>query len=236
MRSERRYQGFTLIELLVVIAIIAILAAILFPVFARARENARKSTCQSNLKQLSLASLQYAQDYDEMYPSCRVAPNMCSGQANYKLTLVWAEEIFPYVKNSGVYVCPSRVSLNWGECGNTPDSARALIPKNHYGVNCKPFTYGLAMASVQMPASLFYISDSPLGADYAKLFWNPNTNCVASGQMPIANVDIHMGGLNMAYADGHVKWLPYQKVLGPDRSLAGNYLPWWNGTTVYPGY
>ena len=70
---RRRIPGFTLIELLVVIAIIAILAAILFPVFARARENARKSTCQSNLKQIGMAVQMYAQDYDEIYPGISMA-------------------------------------------------------------------------------------------------------------------------------------------------------------------
>lgn len=90
--------GFTLIELLVVIAIIAILAAILFPVFAKAREKARQSTCISNLKQLGLAFSQYIEDNNELYPPLYnpgVTPNT-----------FWASEIFPYVKSGGVYACP----------------------------------------------------------------------------------------------------------------------------------
>lgn len=90
-------RAFTLIELLVVIAIIALLAAILFPVFGRARANARRSSCASNLKQLGLASLQYSQDYDEMF--VRAANGGVSG---------WAGRLYPYVKNTQIYICPEQ--------------------------------------------------------------------------------------------------------------------------------
>ncbi|MBC7287115.1 MAG: DUF1559 domain-containing protein [Armatimonadetes bacterium] len=94
-------RGFTLIELLVVIAIIAILAAILFPVFARAREKARQASCQSNLKQLALGTLMYVQDYDEKFPLWhRMQP------AN-QWPLAPAAAVFPYVKNTQLYECPS---------------------------------------------------------------------------------------------------------------------------------
>src|SRR5688572_12801376 len=93
-------RGFTLIELLVVIAIIAILAAILFPVFARARENARRASCQSNLKQVGLGLLQYSQDYDERFPILyyNVMPVPNEG---------WASFIQPYMKSSQVFQCAS---------------------------------------------------------------------------------------------------------------------------------
>src|SRR3954470_18379090 len=89
-------QAFTLIELLVVIAIIAILAAILFPVFGRARENARRSSCQSNLKQIGLGIMQYTQDYDERMP-----PRRTTNQTESFRTLV-----FPYIKSTQLFVCP----------------------------------------------------------------------------------------------------------------------------------
>src|SRR5260221_9370599 len=106
-------KGFTLIELLVVIAIIAILAAILFPVFAQARESARKASCQSNLKQLALAVGMYKQDYDETYPLGGWRPNGVG-------TNDWQNTIAPYVKNKGVYRCPSSSELD--EDPNNPRS------------------------------------------------------------------------------------------------------------------
>ena len=100
-------SAFTLIELLVVIAIIAILAAILFPVFARARENARRSSCQSNLKQIGLGILQYVQDYDERMPS-GLYPESGNPLANLlHAGQGWAGQIYPYVKSSQIYACPS---------------------------------------------------------------------------------------------------------------------------------
>jgi prepilin-type N-terminal cleavage/methylation domain-containing protein len=110
----RSRAAFTLIELLVVIAIIAILAAILFPVFAQARERARQISCVSNMKQLGLAVMMYAQDYDETYPLT----------ANYGVApdpTIWPEALQPYIKNQGVFNCPSAsgagYAVNWAQRG-----------------------------------------------------------------------------------------------------------------------
>src|SRR5690349_17447595 len=109
MRNQEQARGFTLIELLVVIAIIAILAAILFPVFAQARAAARKTTCISNLKQLALGQTMYVQDYDEKF--CKwvpgaTAPNVDSWNQPQGAGW-WMNEIYPYIKNLGIYECPN---------------------------------------------------------------------------------------------------------------------------------
>jgi prepilin-type N-terminal cleavage/methylation domain-containing protein/prepilin-type processing-associated H-X9-DG protein len=125
-QNSLRKVGFTLIELLVVIAIIALLAAILFPVFSRARENARRSSCQSNLKQVGLGVAQYVQDYDEKYPmgeiypwdnndkACALAAAQSAGAPIVFKTmsatagsLMWMSQIYPYVRSTQIYYCPS---------------------------------------------------------------------------------------------------------------------------------
>ena len=103
MRSRSKGGGFTLIELLVVIAIIAILAAILFPVFAQARESARATSCLSNMKQIGLSLRMYSQDYDETYPNIRLLD--VDGNLNHGM--IWKNVVQVYIKNKGVWGCPS---------------------------------------------------------------------------------------------------------------------------------
>jgi prepilin-type N-terminal cleavage/methylation domain-containing protein/prepilin-type processing-associated H-X9-DG protein len=120
----RTSKAFTLIELLVVIAIIAILAAILFPVFAKVREKARQTSCLSNEKQLGLAFIQYSEDNNETYPM--------NGAGGSSLGVGWAGQIYPYVKSTGVYHCPDDPTTPISETTNgTPDTA---VPVS-YGVN-----------------------------------------------------------------------------------------------------
>lgn len=143
-----RKSGFTLIELLVVIAIIAILAAILFPVFARARENARRASCQSNLKQIGLGIMQYTQDYDEAYPL--VGGNEYSNNAS-RYTPSWRVKIYPYVKSTQLFVCPSNV-----------DSKNVADPDTAAGVTGGPLysTFGTGYGAANFPQPQINVSYS----------------------------------------------------------------------------
>lgn len=160
MKAVASRRGFTLIELLVVIAIIAILAAILFPVFAQARESARKTSSLSNVKQIGLGAMMYVQDYDEMYPcnswdtpAIGTADND-SGRANYLTAVQWPWRIMPYIKNKQIFVCPSdpaRGKNGWrgyesgiGESGC--DTAWGIPTPISYGHNQHLFGYGGAPA------------------------------------------------------------------------------------------
>jgi prepilin-type N-terminal cleavage/methylation domain-containing protein/prepilin-type processing-associated H-X9-DG protein len=197
-------RGFTLIELLVVIAIIAILAAILFPVFAKAREKARQSSCLSNTKQLGLAVMSYAQDYDEKLPGSYIYEG-APGDLNVLMS--FGALCLPYIKNSQIFVCPSGAGVS-GWTGSD-----LLIPKNSYWAPDASFC-----AMVNTKLSLGGI-DSPSDSI---LFFDNNTNsgmwefvCPAPGTAQ-AYVDYlnnpaygqrHNDGRNYAFADGHSKWM-----------------------------
>ncbi len=226
-------RGFTLIELLVVIAIIAILAAILFPVFARARENARKASCQSNLKQLGLGWLQYAQDYDE-----RVVPWSSTG-ASTGYAFVWQEVLQPYLKSTQVLKCPSvsAVSSTYtysafiGGANQpapaAPSPCRALadlqnvtqapimadgrgFPNNANAAamaeNSPGWQYSFVIpdgAGGQQGRGCKYLTYVN-GIQTGEKTWINSTARSAAGSI---NAGLHMDGANYGFADGHVKWL-----------------------------
>jgi len=133
-------KGFTLIELLVVIAIIAILAAILFPVFAKAREKARQTSCLSNMKQLGLATMMYCQDYDEMYPT---RWKCCAG---LQWPLAWPWVLEPYINNRQIYICPSEGGHPWYGQGTGYASWWTGVPKSTCSL--KALISSLARSSV----------------------------------------------------------------------------------------
>ncbi len=171
MQRVRKAIAFTLIELLVVIAIIAILAAILFPVFAQARESARTSSCLSNTKQVSLGVLQYLQDYDERYPIYRYdTPNGPKPDSPFGLWrrnhVGWGIQIMPYVKNAQVFKCPSS-SDTWQTDQNALNNGDDSGPTGaiQYGMNARltgrqDFSSGTKLAGVRYPASTILLVDS----------------------------------------------------------------------------
>ncbi len=148
--SLRPRKAFTLIELLVVIAIIAILAAILFPVFGRARENARRSSCQSNMKQIGLGIEQYKQDVDNTYPMAYFYVNGASSAAGY---VHWTNSVQPYVKSTQLFVCPS--DANGGV------SPTNCVVANNPGCSASQTYQTAGLTDLQVPR-LSYIANETL--------------------------------------------------------------------------
>lgn len=214
MRHPRR-RGFTLIELLVVIAIIAILAAILFPVFAQAREKARQTSCLSNLKQWGTAGQMYTQDYDGQF----TPPYKYQSSAPACANLDWWDDLLqPYVKNRQVAVCPSR---NWNQtCGNATNMWNKGAKTMSYAVNTleswpvsgwssaskfglrRPGTAGGSIneSEIEDPSGTIWLMDS----NYSEL-WNESS----LDYVPAATVQFrrHSDGFNAAFVDGHSKWI-----------------------------
>jgi len=176
-------KGFTLIELLVVIAIIAILAAILFPVFARARENARRASCQSNEKQIALGFKQYIQDYDEHYPA--VGPNGTSGILNNAGG--WADSLQSYLKSSQIFQCPSETNAY----------VSANPEQVDYGYNAT--VAGNSEAAFNNSSNTVLQFEGNQNAGTAQTASSNNTANVYTGR--------HLDGSNYSFVDGHVKWL-----------------------------
>jgi prepilin-type N-terminal cleavage/methylation domain-containing protein/prepilin-type processing-associated H-X9-DG protein len=197
--KNRRSCAFTLIELLVVIAIIAILAAILFPVFGRARENARRSSCQSNLKQIGIGFMQYTQDYDERFPP------MPSDTSNLA-TPSWDIQIFPYIKSTQILVCPSDTvsptidMTNKGYAGYTGTLRRSYGMAEYLG---EPG--GVSLAAIPVVSKTFMAAEFNSNM-YPSTDWNMNY-AVWKGTMiaKSGNEWRHLDTSNFLFADGHVK-------------------------------
>jgi len=247
----KRHRGFTLIELLVVIAIIAILAAILFPVFAQAREKARQSACLSNLKQIGTGLMMYVQDYDEAYP-CNwyggLWPTTPDGK-QYK----WMDAVSPYVKNEQVFTCPSDGSNrrkyiyyknltkastdNWGSyCTNVAywDTGPGTPASSEGNPAARRTT---TLANVAKPAETFWAGDCngsfqlawPNIAQQPKIIpGSPRMLGLKGGGgilMEGALVERHPGRLNAVWADGHASSVSLDRLTEPATSgpTAGAY-------------
>ncbi len=200
-----RQRGFTLIELLVVIAIIAILASILFPVFSRAREKARQTSCLSNIKQLDLGCQMYAQDYDEMMPSNVYDANASGTQDAGDYT--WRTAILPYVRNAQIFQCPSKRMTNafnggmdFDPTGVNNNSGYAInVAHSIAGAPTPP--YNQALGSVGDASACILIMEGAgtesRGIDVNARGWVPNDEPATR----------HNGGANYGFVDGHAKML-----------------------------
>ncbi len=224
-QAKRVKSGFTLIELLVVIAIIAILAAILFPVFGRARENARRSSCQSNLKQLGLGMMQYTQDYDEYLPCGTQGTSASMGGG-------WSGQIFPYVKSAQIFACPNEQGrpnvaapagttyysyrYNLGilrELNNAAGQTFANMKKiSAFNATSKTImlyeggSYAFTMTDTENQSAIGNgreVDTNGWGVPAGTLMF-PQAGWI-NGQSPKAT-SRHLEGSNYLAVDGHVKW------------------------------
>jgi prepilin-type N-terminal cleavage/methylation domain-containing protein/prepilin-type processing-associated H-X9-DG protein len=184
-------RGFTLIELLVVIAIIAILAAILFPVFAKAREKSRATACVNNEKQIGTGVSLYMDDWDETYPIVIHQPS--------DIDHAWVEQLYHYVKTRDLNKCPD-------DDGFGPDG----IHTTSYLMNVY-FNGGITRADITLPASTIYVSEGNenAGGDH----YHPSEGI--SEMLQELDPKRHNGGANYLFADTHVKWMRFEQTVYP---------------------
>jgi prepilin-type N-terminal cleavage/methylation domain-containing protein len=219
-------NGFTLIELLVVVAIIAVLAAILFPAFARARENARRASCMSNMKQIGLGIMMYAQDYDEKYP---IQINSSNKRYSAPTTAIeannWILNIYPYVKSWQLFRCPSAKPYE------SPDSAHDyMVPSGNNNTNYLASgviirTDGLSMAAIPNASEVVVIHETDTAYSVAQL--KPDHYGVSAsapdGYYEYWNYATynknHFDGGNQVFCDGHVKWRKQTTICSADYGL-----------------
>ena len=214
-----RSRGFTLIELLVVIAIIAILAAILFPVFAKAREKARQASCLSNLKQIGLAVLQYCQDYDENGPIYSSTGRFggavfgaCGGQRCGYLQYYAADNgalgmnagmiLMPYVKNSQIFYCPS----NGSDTKQWPRINYWTTFQRRWATGGGATWITPANANLYQPAAMPIVLDCMTYATAGSLL---AASCGGANPSTAPGPGAHNGMWNIAYLDGHAKAVPW---------------------------
>lgn len=233
-------QGFTLIELLVVIAIIAILAAILFPVFAQARESARTTSCLSNMKQIMMGMLMYSQDYDEIFPGSRIQrlPGNQDGDEVKGKIIGYRTVTQPYIKNKQVWACPSNPNREH-KTEELDKDFRTSYASN--GVLIYDST-GPKQSAIGRPAEIHMFheslwSNNDLG-DWVARTDNPpacqwGTAFFAHrGKVQDGNAKTPNGGMtNWAFFDGHVKGLPFSRMFLPQGGDGDRYNGFGRGTS-----
>jgi prepilin-type N-terminal cleavage/methylation domain-containing protein/prepilin-type processing-associated H-X9-DG protein len=218
-RRSRQCCGFTLIELLVVIAIIAILAAILFPVFAQAREKARQTTCLSNLRQVGLGLQMYTQDYDETLPP----PNEADDFANPKAPPNFLGSILPYTKSAGIFACPSSIDAStvYGKAAGCTQLSCTSLHGN-------AVVMGRPISVMPAPADTVYLDENrfrwnrswlrpalvdPKHGRYQYWHWDQGPEKIEQYN------NVHNNGANLVFVDGHARYKPFRIIRSSDFGL-----------------
>lgn len=229
-------NGFTLIELLIVIAIIALLAAILFPVFARARENARRASCQSNLKQIGLGLMQYTQDYDDVLIADWFGPQPFDqtdpiGTVNGRYK--WTDAMEPYIKSEQIFKCPSATGkpanpyVHYSRLTASTDNYGSYVINHGYGANVTDRTppvshpdpgisQVLKMSSVGSSSTTAWVMDGDG-------WFTANVDTATTPHSLLFTSSRHLETLNVLYMDGHVKAMKPERLAAPDST--GTFLP-----------
>lgn len=248
-------RGFTLIELLIVIAIIAILASILFPVFARARDNARRSSCMSNLKQVGLGMMQYTQDNDSFYPPADVYGSASGiGPDGIELepgwgAVFWQQMIYPYIKSHQVFFCPSSPAREGQQIASDPRTNTLSYMLNaNYSIS--GYITGKKESQIPEAAGSFMVMEYGIysfakqnldGTTMGGSYYLPGIGLTGNSCASV-NVEYksdcesgrHFGGVTIGYADGHVKWLPTSRVKKEGQKANSSVgTPGWSGNGAW---